>query len=233
MRWTKQFKLKNKKFAIHWFKKINMDPDTAPFPEQFFELLQTLLTAVHDVFPECNKTVDALKELEVIADLGMEEMKVTLINAWYETMKPYITECVQKHDAVLLQANIEILDKLDLKSKWTDPDFYPESKEIMWEYINRLNYLACMFVESTPEQIQNLHTTASKIMEAGNIEFSDDGKITVDMAAITRNPGELMGMMSSILPMMMGDGGDAPANGLQSILQATMKNMLKQQGGPN
>lgn len=204
---------------------------TTSLPNDFFDLLQKLLTAVHTVFPECEKTQEARVELQSIVDLGLDSIKVTLIQKWYETMKPFIKQCVQKQDAVLLQANIEILDKLDLKAKWTDPDFYPESKEVMWDYINQLNYIACMYVESTPEQIQGLHATASKIMEAGKIDISSEGKITVDLAAICQNPGEIMSMMSSILPMFTGgntDGGEEDMGGLQSFLQASMKNMMGQ-----
>ena len=151
--------------------------------EEFFQLTKTLITAVKNVFPECAKTQEALDQLTFIETSNMGAAKDMLIRKWYETMKPYVEQCVQKNDNVLLRAEIDILDKLDIKPKWNDPDFDQESKDIMWEYINTLNYLSCLYSESSPEEVQGLAAAASRLAESAEFEVSEDGKFSFNIQA--------------------------------------------------
>ena len=209
--------------------------------EDFFQLCKTLMSAVSTTFPECERTKTALSELEFIETSGMETMKETLIRTWYDTMKPHVQACVQKNDNVLLRANIKFLDELDLKTKWTDPDFDQESKDVLWEYINNLNYLACMYSESSPEHMEGLTSVASRLAETAQLEISEDGKLSFNLKALQSlltdesKQGDLAALMPLAAPLMEnlmgggGKGGEGGAEGgLQAFLQAQMASMLGQ-----
>jgi|LauGreDrversion4_2_1035121.scaffolds.fasta_scaffold01409_12 hypothetical protein len=211
-------------------------PSSSKPLEDFFQLTKTLMTAVKNVFPECTKTQEALAQLEFIETSNVESLKTMLIETWYQTMKPYIQECVQKNDNVLLRSNIKVLDQLDIKTKWADPEFDQESKQIMWEYINTLNYLACLYSESSPEDVQGLSTAASRLAEAAQFEITDDGKFSFNIQAFQAllsdksKQSEIAALMPLAAPLMqniMGggsaDGADG-ASGLQAFLQAQMGN---------
>ena len=204
--------------------------------EDFFQLCKTLMTAIKTTFPECEKTQAALAQLEFIESSGLTPMKENLIRKWYDTMKPYVQECVAKNDNVLLRSKIKVLDEFDLKSKWTDPDFDQESKDVLWEYINNLNYLAIMYSESSPEQIQGLTAVASRLAETAQMEISEDGKLSFNLKALQSlltddSKGDLASLMPLAAPIMenmMGGGDGAGSSGLQAFLQAQMSTMLGQ-----
>ena len=213
-------------------------PTTNPL-EDFFQLCKTLMTAVKTTFPECEKTQTALAQLEFIETSQMTSMKENLIRKWYDTMKPFVQDCVQKNDNVLLRSKIKFLDDFDLKVKWTDPDFDQESKDVLWEYINNLNYLAIMYNESSPEQIQGLTAVASRLAESAQLEISEDGKLSFNLKALQslltddKKQGDLASLMPLAAPIMenmLGGaaGGSAEGGGLQAFLQAQMSSMLGQ-----
>lgn len=207
--------------------------------EDFYQLCKTLMTAVKATFPECEKTQAALAELEFIENSGMDSMKETLIRTWYDTMKPYVQACVQKNDNVLLRADIKFLDEFDLKTKWMDSDFDKESKDVLWEYINNLNYLACMYSESSPEHMEGLTTVASRLAETAQLEITEDGKLSFNLKALQSllsdesQQGDLAALMPLAAPLMENLMGGAKKDGnseggLQAFLQAQMASMLGQ-----
>jgi hypothetical protein len=165
----------------------------------------------------------------------MDSAKDMLIRKWYDTMKPHVEDCVKKNDNVLLRADIDILDKLDIKVKWSDPDFDDASKDVMWEYLNTLNYLACLYVESSPEEVQGLHAAASRLAESAEFALSEDGKMSFNIRAFQSlitdqsKQGDIATLMASAGPLMQtlmggaGAEGGAPS-GLHSFLQAQMGN---------
>lgn len=213
--------------------------------EDFFRLTKTLLLAVRNVFPECLKTQEALAQLEFIEASRMDSMKEILIRKWYETVKPYIKDCVAKNDNVILRANIDILEKLDIKSKWNDPDFDQESKDVLWGYINSLTYLSCLYSESTPEQVQGITAAASRLAEKAQFDVTEDGKFSFNIKAfqalITDQSaqGDLSQLMQSMGPIMgaLGgaSGGAEGSSGLQAFLSSQMSNFssLLQQKPPS
>ena len=208
--------------------------ETANPVEDFFQLTKTLLTAVSTTFPECDKTKEALAQMEFIESSNMESMKEVLIRKWYDTIKPYITDCVEKNDNVILRANIDILEKLDIKKKWSDPEFDQADKDVLWGYITSLTYLSCLYSESTPEQVQGLATAASRLAETAQFEISEDGKFSFNIKAFQAmindeasqgDIGELMKGMAPLMGALGGGGGDAAVpSGLQSFLASQMGN---------
>jgi hypothetical protein len=206
--------------------------------EEFFQLCKTLMAAVKATFPECEKTQMALEQLEFIETSGMTSMKETLIRTWYSTMKPFVQDCVQKNDHILLRSNIKFLDDFDLKSKWSDPDFDQESKDVLWEYINNLNYLSIMYSESSPEHMDGLTAVASRLAETAQLEISEDGKLSFNLKALQslltseNAQGDLASLMPLAAPLMEnlmgGAGAGGEGGGLQAFLQAQMASMLGQ-----
>lgn len=209
--------------------------DDADPVEDFFALTETLLKAVHTMFPECEVTKTKLMHIDVIRASNMRPAKEALIETWYAKAKPFIKEIIAKNDNVILRANIEALDELRMKDKWRE--FEQEDKDTLWGYINSLTYLACLHHETTPDQIQGLAACAKRIaeaaefrMEGGRFSFNAASLQTV-MSGQDSNP-DLARLMSGMGPLMsaMGMGGGAagaaggPPGGLPAFLQGQMSN---------
>ena len=157
--------------------------DAAPF-QDFFQLLKLFLTTINRTFPECEKTSEFLVLFEFMESSDMKAEKEKVIRTWYETMKPYIKECKAQNDNVLLRADIGILEEMDIRSKWSDPEFDQDSKNVLWEYVNRLNYFACLYCEASPEKLEGLQSLAAKFQESDSFQMTEDGQITFNISAI-------------------------------------------------
>ena len=206
--------------------------------EDFFQLAKKLIIAVNTVFPECEKTLGAMEKMEVIDQSNMTTMKEMLVRQWYETVKPYMDQCTKKNDNALLRANIPVLDQLDIRSKWNHPEFSQESKDVMWTYINNLNYWACLYCEADTEQVQGLAAAATRLAETANIEISEDGKLSFNIQAFQElvtnpgNQGDINTLMQTAAPMPSGLlGGEGGSGGLQALLQSQMGNFASMLGG--
>ena len=200
--------------------------------EDFFTLMKTLLSAIKNVFPECVKTEEALAQMEFIDASNMAPMKETMIRKYYASIKDHIKDCVAKHDSVILTADIETLNTIDIRTKWADPEFDAESKDVLWGYINSLNYLACLYVESTPEEVQGIAAAASRLAESAQFDISEDGNVSFNIKAFQSllgsesAQGDLSQIMSGMGPLMgaMNGTSGGAAGGLQAFLSSQMSN---------
>ena len=198
--------------------------------EDFFQLMKTLLTAVKNVFPECEKTQAALAQLEFMESSNLTTAKEMLVRKYYETVKPHIKDCVAKNDNVILRAEIEMLTTLGIKEKWRDPDFDAESKDVLWGYINSLNYLCCLHNESTPEEVQGIAAAATRLAEEAQFDISDDGNISFNIKAFQSllssdsAQSDLGQIMQGMGPLMGALGGAGDGGGLQAFLTSQMSN---------
>lgn len=147
--------------------------------EDFFKLSKVLMVAIHEVFPDCELTNEARLQLDLIESSGLDGVKVSLIEKWYETLKPHFAEVARKNDNSIARAKIDILDKLDIKTKWAE--FEHEEKEIMWNYIHRLTALAIMHHEGTPEHHRGLASAAAKLTQHANLDIKD-GKFHMEFS---------------------------------------------------
>lgn len=200
--------------------------------EDFFTLMKTLLSAIKNVFPECVKTEEALAQMEFIDASNMAPMKETMIRKYYASIKDHIKDCVAKHDGVIMTADIEMLNTIDIRTKWADPEFDAESKDVLWGYINSLNYLACLYVESTPEEVQGIAAAASRLAESAQFDISEDGNVSFNIKAFQSLLGsesaqgdlsQIMDGMGPLMGAMNGTSGGA-AGGLQAFLSSQMSN---------
>lgn len=151
--------------------------------EDFFQYTMKLLVAVRTMFPKCVKTQDAIDKMKLVEATGIRASKEALIEGWYTKVKPHIKQVVANDDAVILSGTIDILEWFDMKAKWTSPIFGADSKEVFWEYIRSLTYLACLHNESTPEDIRGLAEFSESIARKANFKVSDKGEISFSLAA--------------------------------------------------
>ena len=197
--------------------------------EDFFALMKTLLTAVKKVFPECEKTDAALAQLEFMDSSNLDSSKEMLVRKYYDTIKPHIKECVAKNDDVILRADIEMLSAIGIKEKWRDEDFTAESKDVLWGYINSLNYLCCLHNESTPEEVQGIAAAATRLAESAQFDISDDGNISFNIKAFQsllsseQAQGDLSQIMAGMGPLMGALGGGDETGGLNVSQLADVK----------
>lgn len=200
--------------------------------EDFFQLTKTLYSAIETVFPECDKVKEALAHLEFVDASQMGALKENMIQKYYESIKSHIKGCVAKDDSVIMTAEVEILSSVDIRSKWRDPEFNVESKDVLWGYINSLNYLACLFVESTPEEVQGIAAAASRLAETAQLDISSDGNVSFNIKAFQSllgsesAQGDLSQIMSGMGPLMGAMSGTAgeTGGGLQAFLSSQMSN---------
>ena len=201
--------------------------------EDFFTLMKTLLSAIKNVFPECVKTEEALAQMEFIDASNMAPMKETMIRKYYASIKDHIKDCVAKHDSVILTADIETLNSIDIRTKWADPEFDAESKDVpvglhQFAQLPRV----CLYVESTPEEVQGIAAAASRLAESAQFDISEDGNVSFNIKAFQSllgsesAQGDLSQIMSGMGPLMgamNGTSGNA-AGGLQAFLSSQMSN---------
>lgn len=204
----------------HGFKMVDSNNPV----EDFFQLTKVLLIAILEVFPKCEKTKDAKLQLDLVESSQMDGIKASLVEKWYQTLKPHFAEVARKNDNAIARAKIDILDKLDIKDKWAD--FEHEEKEVMWGYIHQLTALSIMHNEGTPEHHRGLAAAASKITQHSHMDIRD-GKFHMEfsMDAFEQMLGD-PSMLENMLPEAMsaisgGEHGGFP--GLNEMIAPMMQ----------
>lgn len=200
--------------------------------KDFCDLLTTMMTAVATVFPECNETKKALDSIQLLD--AVPGAKKTLLETWYSTIKPHMQAFVARDETVLLAtfSDMPLLKPLDMRTKWGE--FEHDDQDTMWSYVNSLNYLAVLFNETSPEQIDGLAAAASKIAQDADFSMSDDGRFSFNMQAFQKylnDPGEISNLVQQFGPLMStlggsdaGDGTGAATPALQALMASQMSN---------
>ena len=204
------------------------EPPTDP-AKDFCELLTTMMTAVAAVFPECEETKKALESIKLLD--AVPAGKKTLVETWYSTIKPHMDAFVKRDETVLLAtfSNMPLLKPLNMRAKWGE--FEHDDQDTMWSYVNSLNYLAVLYNETSPEQIDGLAAAASKIAQDADFSMSDDGRFSFNMQAFQKylkNPSEIQNLVQQFGPLMStlggGDGSGAATPALQALMASQMSN---------
>lgn len=196
--------------------------------EDFFETTKTLLQSIQYFFEDCPKTRDAILQLEMVEASNMRAMKEVLIEKWYETLKPYFAEIAQCNDNAISRANIEILDRLDIKQKWAQ--FEHEDKQVMWGYIHKLTQLACLHKETTPELMQGARMVASRMAEKANFEIKD-GRASFDVQTFQAMLSDQSTLMKEMQPLIESITGGQSAPGLNEFMASQMTQFQSFLGG--
>lgn len=196
--------------------------------EDFFSTSKTLLQSIQYFFEDCEKTKEAILQMDMIESSNMRSMKQLLIEQWYETLKPYFSEVAKCNDNAISRANIEMLDRLDIKQKWAQ--FEHEDKQVMWSYIHKLTQLACLHKETTPEAMRGARVVASRMAQRANFEIKD-GRASFDVETfqgMLSDPGALLQEMQPLIESITG-GQSAP--GLNEFMASQMTQFQSLLGG--
>lgn len=149
----------------------NIEDTSAHVPisilEQFTQALHAFLQSLARSFPKCPHTKNYLYEFETLV-LPFEPLQQKIIERWHETMKDHYELCAQKKSEVFLsdQVKIEMLTKLNFKSKWDRMQSSPASVAALWAAIQNLNSLASMHALPTT-LIQKIETKLSTVFSGG------------------------------------------------------------------
>jgi len=166
--------------------------------EGFVELAENLLVSISDVFPECDETRHALQlfRVAVKGDPGGEDKFVRRCTGLFKQNSARLKE----RDSVALFAvvdGIPLLEGIDIRNKWGDPDFTEESKQNLWQYLSALETyggLYCAVPAGVMGRIEQVATTMSAKLQAGTLDIA-----SIDISAFGED------LMSGLSPEEMKD----------------------------
>jgi len=147
--------------------------------EGFVSLSEALLTAVHDVFPECQSTDHVLKVFRTFVK-GDPNNEDVFLRKCHKIFKKHSAE-IKARDPEAVYAISEELDmikSMDLRKKWNDPDFAEESRMNLWTYVANLETYAnlyCCVPPNTMGKIEDMALKVTKQMRGENLENLDIG----------------------------------------------------------
>lgn len=199
--------------------------------DAFLDLMQQFLQAMEEVFPECVKVRQY--KLALTARLALcssaEDSKAVAqqaITGFHGNMQQYYGRVMAK-DETLLGEDIDLMKNIDLPGKWT-PDLHGETKDAIWEYIQKLCEHANIYsmYSKVPGNMMSCietmaHNLASQISE-GNMTLRDLNIQQVSQQVLSSlNPEDLQQFAQSL------NGSDMLEN--VSNMYTMMSSMLRSQ----
>lgn len=175
---------------------------------EFMNMMAQFLTALKEVFPEdvAISGYKALFDFKTSKDRGESARKVVCeegITDWHRNMSIWYEAC-RKHDERVFYADIPMMASLKIAEKLT-PDLHPETKEAVWEYLERLNDFANMYAMygSVPSGMMgNIQTMAAELaakIQNGEMSFGDLNLVKLgEQVAAAVDPDELQEFSSSL-----------------------------------
>ena len=143
----------------------------------FILLCENLLKAIGDVFPECDDTSYVLRIYETLVK-GDAETEDKFIRKCQKVFKNHSSQMKARNPEAIfaLCESVEVIKRLDMRSKWEDPDFTPESKENLWAYLTNLQTYSDLYTcvpSSTMTKIEGLAASVGDRMRPdGNLDLS-------------------------------------------------------------
>jgi hypothetical protein len=204
-----------------------MDPRATVLGE-FIDLMAQFLTALKEVFPEC----PAIASIKTLFDFKMGQQPrqrraaaAEGIQDWFRHMSPWFEAC-RRFDERVFSADIPIMTQLKIQEKLT-PELHPETKEAVWEYVQKLNDLANMYqmYDTVPTGMMgNIQAMASDIatkIQAGEMAFSDLNLMKLgEQVAARVDPSDLRAFTESVSSAPGGSG--AMVSNLYSAMSTMM-----------
>jgi hypothetical protein len=140
-------------------------------------LAENLLQSITDVFPECDETKHALELFGVMVkgDATREDSFVRLCVRLFKENSARL----KNHDEEALFAvvdGIQILQGVEIRSKWSDPDFSTESKENMWSYLSALQTYGGLYVAvpaGVMDQIEKVAGSMNESLSNGSFDLAN------------------------------------------------------------
>lgn len=201
----------------------------------FFNTLSMFLGELSRSFPECSATKSWISRLQFLRTNDKNEELEQTMRDWYDGSVAIIRPCINKDPKPLLEAPITLLQAIDFKTKWMDPDLDEASHGALWEFINTLNYLATIHFETSPEKLPEIMKAAVDLQKQFGVNMdAQTGQITFNIRqvqAMMSGDGSqlasLLGSVQGIMPLaqqMMGGGAGAPS-GMDQFLKSAMGDM--------
>jgi hypothetical protein len=157
--------------------------------EGFIELSENLVTSIGDVFPECDETRHALQlfRVAVKGDPTCEDKFVRRCAGLFK----------QNSALFAVVDGIPMLKCIDIRAKWSDPDFTDESKQNLWQYLSALETyggLYCAVPAGVMGRIEQVAMTMSAKLQEGTLDIA-----SIDITAFGED------LMSGLSPEEMKD----------------------------
>lgn len=197
--------------------------------EQFLDMLGQFLSALQEVFPEC-PAIAGYNTMFKFKMGGSTKSKHATglegISDWHRNMRAYYDDIRNKKESVFY-AKIPIMSSLRISEKLT-PSLHPETKDAVWEYLQRLNDLANMheMYESIPggmmSNIQSMASDLAQKIQSGEVSFNELNLMQLgEQVASSVDPEELEQFSSRIAAS---PGGSVGALGnLYSAMNTMMR----------
>ncbi|AGO82667.1 hypothetical protein pdul_cds_555 [Pandoravirus dulcis] len=188
---------------------MNFDPC-----QQFTDTMGDFLSTMCETFPDD----EALRlRMRAFDDLARHNQAVqeTLCRAYHNQMSRYYEACGRKDPTPFIEGRVEILSEMGFREKYADltdatlyddPAVMEENIANVWEFINKLNYYATLFV-TIPSRVM------ARVVDAANGIMENDDPI----AAI--NPMSMVQMSKGILSGMTTNDRDRLLDGLPLLLR--------------
>jgi hypothetical protein len=185
---------------------------------QFIETMGELLSALHETFPECDKVRNRLQDYNTLVKPGgvmFVPVAKKIIRSWHKQLSPHYSALQEGNVQSVLESKLPMLEELDIKTKWEDPDFDQESRNNLQQYISTMNYHARLYNSIPPTVMTKIETMARSMVT----DMSSDTPSAMDFGAMMQigkklvdemQPEEMnafiaqMGDMSSLMQMSGG-----------------------------
>jgi len=206
----------------------------------FVSTVEELLNGLFDVFPECDKVKKKLlkfrafvKTPAVLDEQGavLEEPRIKidgakmLIKDWHSQMSPFYDVVRRRDMATLFNSDLKIIEELDIRTKWQDPEFDQESRENLFQYIDSLNMYSQMYCSIPTRMLSKIEGVAQQLaakMANGETNLASldlfkigesviQGTSEEELMEFAGNMGEIQKMMQASAAHFGGSaGGDMP-----------------------
>lgn len=179
--------------------------------KQFIDLLRQLLETVSVSFPECAATKKKLAELDTFGNLG--PIREEIIRRWHSEMKDLYGLVQSRNIVELRKTSIPIMDELAIWTKYDDPDFTDESKEILMQYIQELNSFAATYSAIPKSLMGKIDSKARSLMQ--QVENGQFDPTKIDLVSLGQSLAgdltsddisELVGNYDQIMKSLSGIG---------------------------
>ena len=126
----------------------------------FNEIMTQFLSELTQTFPE-EPTIKKYKN-------GFELMKDgnprKIMEEFMSTVRPYGDYIMAKDEKFFLEADVSVIQELNLKAYWT-PDLSPNTKDAIWQYLQSLFTVGNALVSIPAETMGQIETLAAQMAE--------------------------------------------------------------------
>lgn len=126
--------------------------------------------------------------------LNSPDLQEKAIRAWHDVMNPYYKLCREKNDKAILKSHCWVLEKINFRHIWNDKGLDKESRECLWDYVNKLNTYAGTYC-SVPESILNMAERMTPALESASPQDMI-GSVMNELGSI--NPDDFGGIMNNL-----------------------------------